>query len=118
MKVIRTGILATAILMVLSALVAAPVLAIRSASSLTTSAPPPSQTYSLCSGTADGVLPSTATPEPAPSGGFDEVIRQADNLVMAGQPDAAAELYRLRLTKDPTDQCAARGLAFIAASSA
>jgi hypothetical protein len=77
----------------------------------------PGPTYSLCTPTSGGVLPADAVREPLPRGGADELIRQADHLVLSGQTAAAGELYRQRLDKVPTDACAARGLAYLAALS-
>lgn len=74
-----------------------------------------SNTYSLCTG---AVLPTGAVPDPPPAGGVDDVIRQADQLVADSHLDDAAELYRYRLEKDPTDACAARGLSYLAALAA
>lgn len=70
-----------------------------------------------CSDAAGGVsAASTYTLCTDASGaGADEVIAQADQLVRDDKMDAAAELYRFRLEETPTDACAARGLAYIAA---
>ena len=64
----------------------------------------PTQFLPLC--TTVGRLP--ALPAPAAS------TLDADRLVAAKQYDAAQRLYRARLDEDPTDACAARGLARIA----
>jgi hypothetical protein len=74
------------------------VLAVAGCSEAPTSREPPAG-YSLCT-----------------DGKGSDAIASADRLTLDGETTAAAELYRARLAESATDGCAARGLAYIAAT--